>query len=167
MRALSTKISGIAPSATMEISEEAKRMKREGIDVISLSIGEPDFDTPQHIKDACCAALARGETHYAPSNGIPELIHAIAEKVRTENHIECRPQEVIATCGAKDAIREAMEAVINPQDEVIIIDPAWVSYEPAVLMAGGRVVHHAVNPKTFQIDDTLSDRISQKTRMII
>ncbi len=167
MRPLSEKVAGIAPSATIEISDEAKRMKRRGLDVISLSIGEPDFDTPQHIKDACCAALARGETHYAPSNGIPELLHAIAEKIRTENRIECRPEEVIATCGAKDAIREAMEAVLNPQDEVILIDPAWVSYEPDIQLAGGRAVHHPLNMKTFQLDDTVMERITQRTKMVV
>ena len=79
MRQLSGKISGIAASATIEISNRAKQMQREGIDVISLSIGEPDFDTPQHIKQACIDALNRNETHYAPSNGIPELISAITD----------------------------------------------------------------------------------------
>jgi aspartate aminotransferase len=167
MRSLSEKVAGIAPSATLEISDAAKRMKREGIDVISLSIGEPDFDTPQHIKDACCQALMRGETHYAPSNGIPDLLHAIAEKIRTENRFECRPEEVIATCGAKHAIAEAMEAVLNPHDEVILMDPAWVSYEPCVQMAGAKVVHYPMNPLTCQLDDSLVEKITQKTKMIV
>ena len=89
-------------------------MQRDGIDVISLSIGEPDFDTPRHIKDACIDALNRGETHYAPSNGIPELLHAIGEKITRENHFSCIPEQVIVTCGAKDAIYEAMEAGPEP-----------------------------------------------------
>ncbi|QSZ67371.1 pyridoxal phosphate-dependent aminotransferase [Methanofollis aquaemaris] len=167
MRALSEKVGAVAPSATIEISDAAKRMKREGIDVISLSIGEPDFDTPEHIVQACCDALKRGETHYAPSNGIPELLHAVAEKCRTENRIPCGPEQVIATCGAKSAIYEVMQACLNPGDEVILPDPAWVSYEPCVQMAGGRVVHHMMDEPDFQIDDSILERVGQKTRMIV
>jgi aspartate aminotransferase len=167
MKELSEKVAAIASSATMDIADRAKKMAREGVDVISLSIGEPDFDTPQHIKDSCCAALGRGETHYAPSSGIPELTRAIADKYRIENHVDCGSEQVIATCGAKHAIYQAMEAVINPADEVILMDPAWVSYEPCVQMAGGRVRHYRLHEKTFQIDDTLSEKITQKTRMIV
>jgi aspartate aminotransferase len=167
MRQLSEKISGIAASATIEISNRAKQMQREGIDVISLSIGEPDFDTPQHIKQACIDALNRNETHYAPSNGIPELISAITKKIRNENGFSCSDNEVIVTCGAKDAIYDAMEAVLNPGDEVVILDPSWVSYEPCVRIAGGRPVHHALKTPAFQLDDSVHDRISPKTKMIV
>jgi len=167
MRQLSRKIAAVEPSATLAISDKAKKMQREGIDVISLSIGEPDFDTPQHIKDACIDALNRGETHYAPSNGIPELLSAISEKIRDENHFPCTPSKVIVACGAKDAIYDAMEAVLNPGDETILLTPAWVSYEPCVQIAGGKIVKHAVNQKTFQLDDSLSERINAKTKMIV
>lgn len=167
MKALSEKISAVAPSATIEITDAAKKMKREGIDVISLSIGEPDFATPEHIVQACCDALARGETHYAPSAGIPELRHAVATKCRTENGISCGPEDVIATCGAKDAIYETMQACLNPGDEVILPDPAWVSYEPCVQMAGGKIVHHPLKEPSFQIDDRILERVSQKTKMVV
>jgi aspartate aminotransferase len=167
MKVLSEKVAAIASSATMDIADQAKTMAREGIDVISLSIGEPDFDTPQHIKNACCNALGRGETHYAPSRGIPELTRAIADKYRVENHVECAAEQVIVTCGAKHAIYQAMEAVINSGDEVIIMDPAWVSYEPCVQMAGGRVRHYHLEEKTFQIEDAIADKISHKTKMIV
>jgi aspartate aminotransferase len=167
MRQLSEKISEIAPSATLEISDRAKKMQRQGIDVISLSIGEPDFDTPQHIKDACIDALRRGETHYAPSNGIPELLAAISEKITTENRFPCKPEQVIVTCGAKDAIFEAMEAVLNPGDEVILLTPAWVSYEPCVQIAGGRVIFHPLDTRTFQIDDSILECANAKTKMIV
>ncbi len=167
MRELSGKIGAIAPSATIEISNEARRMQARGIDVISLSIGEPDFDTPKHISDACIDAIRRGETHYAPSNGIPELNQAIAEKLTRENHIPCAKEDVIVTCGAKDAIYEAMEAILNPGDEALILDPSWVSYEPCVQIAGGKPVHHPLNTRTFQVDDSLLERISAKTRMIV
>jgi len=167
MKPLSAKIAGVTESATIAISNKAKAMQRQGIDVISLSIGEPDFDTPQHITDACIAALKKGETHYAPSNGIPELTGAIAEKITKENKFPCTPQQVIVACGAKDAIYEACEAVLNPGDEAIILTPAWVSYEPCIQIAGGKPVFHEINEKTFQLDDSLLEKINKKTKMII
>ncbi len=167
MRALSEKLSAIPPSATIEITDTAKRMAREGIDVVSLSIGEPDFATPAHITEACVDALRRGETHYAPSPGIPELREAIAEKISGENSVPAGPGDVIVTCGAKDAIYEAMEAVLNRGDEAVILDPAWVSYEPCVQIAGGHPVHYRLDERTFQVDDGLVERIGQKTRMIV
>jgi len=167
MRPLSERIAAIEESATIAITDRAKRMQREGIDVISLSIGEPDFDTPEHIKQACIDAIQRGHTHYTPSNGIPELLNAVAEKITLENKFPCRPSEVIVTCGAKDAIFDAMAAVVNPGDEVIIFDPAWVSYEPCIRMAGGNAVHCPVDEKTFQIDGRLQEKITQKTKMIV
>ena len=166
MRSLSEKVAAIAPSATIEISNRAKKMQREGIDVISLSIGEPDFDTPKHIRDACIDALNRGETHYAPSNGIPELLSAVSEKITNENKFSCKSEQVIVTCGAKDAIYEGMEAVLNPGDEVILPTPAWVSYEPCVQMAGGKTVFHPVNQKTFQLDDSILEKVTKKTKLI-
>ena len=167
MRNLSEKVAAIAPSATIEISNAAKRMAQEGVDVISLSIGEPDFDTPEHIKDACIGALRRGETHYAPSAGIPALTAAIAEKIGRENAVPAKPDEVIVTCGAKDAIYEAMEAVLNPGDEVLILDPAWVSYEPCSQLAGAVARHHPLSTETFQVDDTLLEAVGSRTKMIV
>ncbi|MEM2124068.1 MAG: pyridoxal phosphate-dependent aminotransferase [Methanolinea sp.] len=167
MRELSRKLAGIPPSATIEISNLARQMEKRGIPVISLSIGEPDFDTPRHIKDACIKALLGGETHYAPSNGIPELLEAIAAKIARENGFSCTPDEVIVTCGAKDAIYDAMEAVLNPGEEVIILDPAWVSYEPCVVIAGGKPVHHPLDQETFQVDDSILERVSPRTKMVI
>ena len=167
MRPLSEKIAGVTESATIAISNKAKKMQREGIDVISMSIGEPDFATPQHITDACIDALRRGETHYAPSNGIPELLSAISDKVVRENKFPCTPQQVIVGCGAKNSIFEACEAVLNPGDETIILTPAWVSYEPCVQIAGGKIVKHAINSKTFQLDDSLLERVNAKTKMIV
>jgi aspartate aminotransferase len=167
MRGLSEKVTGIAPSATLAISDTARQMQQQGLDVISLSIGEPDFDTPLHIKEACIQALQRGETHYAPSNGIPELLAAIAEKTRFENKLPCTPGQVLVTCGAKDAIYDAVTATINPGEEVIILDPSWVSYEPCVVLSGGKPIHHPLDEKTFQVTDSLLERISVKTKMMI
>jgi aspartate aminotransferase len=167
MRQLSSKLAAIAPSATIEITDKARRMQAAGIDVISLSIGEPDFPTPAHITAACIDALNRGETHYAPGKGIPALLSAIARKIETENGFSCNTDQVIVTCGAKDAIYEACEAVLNTGDEAIILDPSWVSYEPCIQISGGVPVHHLLDSKTFQVDDTLLERITDKTRMIV
>jgi aspartate aminotransferase len=167
MRPLSAKVAGVVESATIAVSNKAKKMQREGIDVISLSIGEPDFDTPRHITEACIDALNRGETHYAPSNGIPELLNAISEKINKENNFTCTSGQVIVSCGAKDAIYETMEAVLNPGDETIILTPAWVSYEPCVQIAGGKIVKHAVNQKTFQLDDSVLEKVNKNTKMIV
>ena len=167
MRPLSSKLAAIAPSATIEITDKARRMKASGIDVIGLSIGEPDFPTPSHITKACIDALNQGETHYAPGRGIPELLSAIGEKIEAENGFSCTADQVIVTCGAKDAIYEAAEAVLSAGDEAIILDPSWVSYEPCIQIAGGVPVHHPLNPKTFQVDDTLLEKITDRTRMVI
>ena len=167
MRTLSRKVAGIAPSATIEISDRAAQMRAAGTDVIVLSIGEPDFPTPAHITRACIDALERGETHYAPSPGIPALRKAIAEKLETENNVPCTPGQVVVACGAKNSIYEAMEAVMNPGDEVLIIDPSWVSYEPCVQLAGGTPVHCNVRETDFQVDDRLLEALSPKTKMII
>ena len=167
MRPLSSKLAAIAPSATIEITEKARKMQAAGIDVISLSIGEPDFPTPAHITTACIDALNRGETHYAPGKGIPSLLSAISEKIEAENGFPCTADQVIVTCGAKDAIYEACEAVLSTGDEAIILDPSWVSYEPCIQIAGGMPVHHPLNLKTFQVDDSLLERITNRTRMII
>lgn len=167
MKPLSAKIAAVTESATIAISNKAKAMQRQGIDVISLSIGEPDFATPQHITDACIDALKRGETHYAPSNGIPELTAAIAEKIVKENRFPCTPQQVIVAPGAKQAIYETCEAVLNPGDETIILTPAWVSYEPCIQIAGGKAVFHEINQKTFQLDDSLLERVNNRTKMIM
>ncbi|NMA09734.1 MAG: pyridoxal phosphate-dependent aminotransferase, partial [Methanomicrobiales archaeon] len=104
---------------------------------------------------------------YAPSAGIPELTGAIAEKITRENGFSAAQDEVIVTCGAKDAIYEAMEAVLNPGDEVLILDPAWVSYEPCVALAGAVARHHALSLKTFQVDDTLLEAVGPRTKMIV
>lgn len=167
MRPLSNKIAGIPPSATIEISDRARKMKAAGKDVISLSIGEPDFETPRHITDACIRALNEGKTHYDASRGTPELCRAISEKLRSENGVGIEPSGVVVACGAKNSIYEAMEACLNPGDEVLIIDPSWVSYEPAVRIAGGTPVHHNLNEKDFQIDDSVLEKITERTRMII
>ena len=167
MKKLSEKISRIPPSATMEITDKARRMKAQGKDVISLSIGEPDFDTPAHITEACINALKSGKTHYEASQGLLELREAVCEKLARDNGITATPDEIVVACGAKNNLSEAMEACLNPQDEAIILDPSWVSYEPMILIAGAKPVHHSLNLKTFQLDDTILEKVNKNTKMLI
>ena len=167
MKKLSEKISRIPPSATMEITDKARRMKAQGKDVISLSIGEPDFDTPAHITEACINALKSGKTHYEASQGLLELREAICDKLAKDNGITATPNEVVVACGAKNNLSEAMEACLNPQDEAIILDPSWVSYEPMIMLAGAKPVHHSLNLKNFQLDDTILEKVNKNTTMLI
>ncbi|NOY11508.1 MAG: pyridoxal phosphate-dependent aminotransferase [Archaeoglobi archaeon] len=155
----------IQPSATMKISERARQLRREGKDVIDMGLGEPDFSTPPHIVEAACKALEEGKTTYAPAQGIPELREAIAEKVREENGIPANPENVIVTAGAKYAIYEAMQAIIEPGDEVILLEPAWVSYEACVLLAGGRPVF-VKHDETFKSAE-IEEHITPKTKMVV
>ncbi|HJJ46963.1 MAG TPA: pyridoxal phosphate-dependent aminotransferase, partial [Methanocorpusculum sp.] len=159
-------IESVPPSATMAMNNKSKEMIAAGIDVINLSIGEPDFATPSHITRAAIDALNRGETHYAPSRGIPDLTKAIAEKLNRENNLAYNQKQILITSGAKDAIRITLNACLNPEDEVIILDPAWVSYDPAVKIAHGIPVHHKLNAD-FQVDEGIFDAITDKTKMIV
>ena len=130
----------ITESATIRISNLANELKNQGKDIISFSLGEPDFNTPQHIIDAAKASLDRGETHYTPSPGIPELRRAIAGKLKIDNNIDTKPGNIIVTPGAKQAIFEVMLSVLQEGDEAVIFDPAWVSYDPCVKLAGAKTV---------------------------
>jgi len=164
---ISDRLKKLKPSATLAVNAKAQELKAQGREIVSLAVGEPDFATPAHITEACIAALRRGETHYAPGNGLPALLDAIAEKTRDENRIPCDPSQVLVTAGAKDAIHQAMQAVLNPGDEVIVLTPDWVSYEPCVRLADGVPVFVPVDPETFQVTDALLEAITPRTRMIV
>jgi aspartate aminotransferase len=155
----------IEESATLKISDLAAKLKREGKDIISLSVGEPDFPTPQHIIQAAIKAMEDGHTHYTPSKGIPELREAISDKLRVENGIEYSPEEILVTPGAKHAIFEAVMATVNRGDEVILLEPSWVTYEACVMMAEAQVVWCPLN-ENFEAPD-LQEYVSDKTKMII
>src|SRR5665647_542790 len=122
----------VAQHATRKIADLAANLRREGRDIISFSQGEPDFDTPENIKNAAKDALDRGETHYTQGSGILELREAIAEKLKTDNRLDVTSSDVLVTTGAKQAIFEAICTLIDEGDEVLLFDPAWVSYEPIV-----------------------------------
>jgi aspartate aminotransferase len=140
MAFISDALSRIKPSPTIGISNVAREMKAAGKDVIALSAGEPDFDTPQHIKDAAIAAIQRGETKYTAVDGIPELKAAICRKFERDNGLKYKPSQVSVGTGGKQVLFNALVATINPGDEVIIPAPDWVSYPDIVAFAGGTPV---------------------------
>jgi len=139
MKALSTLISNIPASPTLAVNDKAKALQAAGHDVIALAGGDPDFDTPPHIIEATIAAIRRGETHYpSPMKGIPPLLHAIADKMERENGVSVDPMsEIIVTPGGKWALYLALAAILNAGDEVLILEPYWVSYPSLVTLAGG------------------------------
>src|SRR5438270_2205182 len=133
---ISERAAQLTPSLTLSIDSKAKAMKAEGIDVCGFGAGEPDFDTPEHIKAAAIAALEAGFTKYTPSAGIPELRQAISEKLAADNEISYRAAQIIVSNGAKHACYNAIVATCQPGDEVIIAAPYWVGYLDLVRLAG-------------------------------
>jgi aspartate aminotransferase len=146
----------VEPSATLAISNQAAALEADGVDVVDLSVGEPDFDTPQNIKDAAAEAMAAGHTGYTPSNGIPELKDAIVEKFAADG-IDCGPDNVIVTPGGKQALYEVFHTVVDDGDEVVLLDPAWVSYEAMARLAGGTVRRVDTAAHDFQLEPALAD----------
>jgi aspartate aminotransferase len=141
MAFLADALSRIKPSATIAVTQMARDLKAKGKDVISLSVGEPDFDTPQNIKDAAIAAIQRGETKYTPVAGIVPLREAIATKFRRENGLDYKPSQTIVGTGGKQVLFNAFMATLNPGDEVVIPAPYWVSYPEMILLCGGTPVY--------------------------
>lgn len=163
----SSRLERVEESATIKAANVANKMKQEGIDVISFTLGEPDFDTPKHICDAAADAMYRGETHYSPSAGIPELRNAIAEKLRTENKIDAKASDILVTPGAKQAIFEIMMSVLDDGDEAILFDPAWVSYDPAIKFAGANTTWVPTDPYDGFKPRDLEEYITDKTKLIV
>jgi aspartate aminotransferase len=137
---LSDALSRVKPSATIVVTQKARDLKRAGRDVLSLGVGEPDFDTPDNIKQAAIEAIRRGETKYPPVSGIPELREAITRKFKRENGLDYTPAQTIVGTGGKQVLFNAFLATLNPGDEVVIPAPYWVSYPEMVSLAGGTPV---------------------------
>src|SRR5213082_3734558 len=137
---ISARAAQLSPSLTLSIDSKAKAMKAEGIDVCGFGAGEPDFDTPEHIKQAAITAIQAGFTKYTPSSGIPELRQAISEKLAADNQLSYRSSQVIVSSGAKQACYNAILATCQPGDEVLIPSPYWVSYPDMVRLAGAEPV---------------------------
>lgn len=166
---LSDALSRIKPSATIVITQKARELKAEGVDVISLSVGEPDFDTPENIKEAAIAAIRRGETKYTPVSGIVPLREAIAKKFKRENDLDYKPAQTIVGTGGKQVIYNALLATLNPGDEVIIPRPYWVSYPEMVGLCGGTPVFvDTTMDDNFKLQaEPLERAITPKTKWII
>jgi len=137
LRSLSARLSASEPSATVAVADRARRLKASGVDVISLATGDPDFSTPAHIVAAAERAMRDGDTHYPPSRGRAELVEAIVDKLARENGVGVSAGQVIVTPGAKWALFIALAALLDPGDEVVVLDPSWVSYGPMVTLNGG------------------------------
>ncbi|MDI3518951.1 MAG: aspartate aminotransferase [Caldanaerobacter sp.] len=159
----------ITPSMTLEITAKAKQLKAQGVDVIDFGVGEPDFDTPSYIKEAAIDAIKRGYTKYTPSSGIPELKKAICEKLLKDNGLSYTPEQIVVSNGAKHSIYNALSAILNPGDEVIIPVPYWLSYPEMVRLAYGKPVFvHTKEENDFKITaEELENAITPKTKAII
>ncbi|MDD5518460.1 MAG: pyridoxal phosphate-dependent aminotransferase [Candidatus Omnitrophota bacterium] len=135
---LASRLKNVKPSSTLAITSKAKKLKSEGFDIITLAAGEPDFDTPDFVKSAAIEAINSGFTKYTPTTGIPELKKLICEKFKKDNSLEYAPSQVVVSCGAKHSIFNALFVLVNPQDEVLIPSPYWVSYSEMVNLCDGR-----------------------------
>jgi aspartate aminotransferase len=169
MSFLAKSLSRVKPSATIVITQKARDLKAQGRDVISLSVGEPDFDTPENIKKAAIEAINRGETKYTPVAGIVPLREAIVKKYKRENNLDYKASQVIVGTGGKQVLFNAFAATLNPGDEVIIPTPYWVSYPEMVLMSGGEPVFVPTtleNQFKLQAAD-LDKAITSKTKWVV
>jgi len=166
---ISKRAASLSPSLTLAIDSKAKQMKAAGEDVVGFGAGEPDFDTPQHIKDAAAQALASGFTKYTPSSGIPELRQAIADKFKRDNGLTYKPSQIIVNCGGKHSCFNVIMATCEEGDEVLIPAPYWLSYPEMVKMASATPVILSTSDKTeFKVTpEQLRGAITPRTRLFI
>ncbi|WP_231184023.1 pyridoxal phosphate-dependent aminotransferase [Haladaptatus sp. DYF46] len=165
----SDRIQRVEPSATLAISSLASELKADGADVIDLSVGEPDFPTPANVVEACETAMEDGHTGYPSSKGVPELREAIAEKLQGDG-LPYEADNVIVTPGAKQALYETVQTVVDDGDEVVLLDPAWVSYEAMVKLAGGDLNRVDLAPHDFKLEpalDDLAEAVSDDTELLV
>lgn len=169
MMTLSERLNRLSPSATLAMSQKSSEMKAQGIDVINMSVGEPDFNTPDHIKAAAIKAVEENWSRYSPVPGYPSLKQAIVEKLRNENGLEYKPSQIVCSNGAKQSVCNSIMAIVNAGDEVIIPAPYWVSYPQMVLLAEGTpVIVEAPIEQDFKITpQQLEAAITPKTRALI
>lgn len=166
---LSDRLNRLSPSATLAMSQRSSELKAQGVDIINMSVGEPDFNTPDHIKEAAIKAVQDNWTRYSPVPGYPDLKKAIAAKLKNENGLDYLPSQILCSNGAKQSVCNAIIALVNPGDEVIIPAPYWVSYPQMVLLAEGTPV---AIPTTIEQDfkvtpQQLEQAITPRTRAII
>ncbi|WP_341877529.1 pyridoxal phosphate-dependent aminotransferase [Defluviitalea saccharophila] len=166
---LSNKVMDITPSSTLAVTAKAKQMKAEGIDVVGFGAGEPDFDTPEHIKQAAIKAIEEGFTKYTPAAGTIELKKAICDKFKNENGLEYKPSQIVISNGAKHSLTNAFMAILNPGEEVIIPAPFWLSYPQMVKLADGvPVIVYAKKENNFKVTiEDLEKAITDKTKALV
>lgn len=169
MNIIADRLLAVKPSPTLAVTQKAKELKAQGVDVIDLGVGEPDFPTPKHICDEAKAALDRGETKYVPVPGTPAFRKAICAKFRRENGLDYTPEQITVNCGGKGTLFNAFMATVNPGDEVIIPAPYWVSYPDMVRLAGGTPVFVVGEEETgFKITPaSLEAAITPKTKWLV
>ncbi|MHC4123447.1 MAG: aminotransferase class I/II-fold pyridoxal phosphate-dependent enzyme, partial [Planctomycetota bacterium] len=159
----------VPPSATIAVTSRAKELKAQGVDVIAFAAGEPDFDTPDFVKEAAIKAMKAGKTGYTATPGIIELRQAISKKLEKENGLKYSPEQIVVNIGAKHSVYETMQAVLDPGDEVILPTPYWVTYPETVKLAGAapkiimteRANEYKITPQQ------LKDAITEKTAMLV
>ena len=166
---LSDRLNRLSPSATLAMSQRSAELKAQGVDVINMSVGEPDFNTPDHIKEAAIRAVQENYSRYSPVPGYPELKQAIVDKLKKENGLDYKPSQILCSNGAKQSVCNAIMALVNAGDEVIIPAPYWVSYPQMVLLAEGTPVYiEAGIEQDFKITPAqLEAAITPRTRAII
>ncbi|HUG38794.1 MAG TPA: pyridoxal phosphate-dependent aminotransferase [Candidatus Limnocylindrales bacterium] len=166
---LADRLKTLAPSPTLAMQAKAKAMRAQGIDVISFGAGEPDFDTPERIKQAAVRAMERGQTKYTEVGGVPELRAAVCEKLRRDQGLEYAPDEIVVSCGAKHTLYNIVMALVNPGDEVLIPSPYWVSYPEQVRLLDGVPVPVPTSESTgFDLDPAeLVRRVTPRTKLIV
>ena len=166
---ISKKYSGISASPTLLIDSKYKAMKAEGIDVVGFGAGEPDFDTPDHIKEAAIEAIRAGATKYTPASGTPALKKAICKKLQNENGLQYTPSQIVVSNGAKHSLTNVFGAILNPGDEVIVPIPAWVSYPEMVKLADGVPVYLETSEENnFKFTaDALRNAITPRTKALV
>ncbi|MCX6182148.1 MAG: pyridoxal phosphate-dependent aminotransferase [Bacteroidetes bacterium] len=169
MTHISQRVQSLVESATIAMTAKSRELKAQGLDIISLSIGEPDFNTPDHVKNAAKKAIDDNFSKYPPVAGYPDLQQAIANKFKRENNIEYAPNQIVVSTGAKQSIANVILAIIDPGDEVILPAPYWVSYADLVKLAGGVPVEVKAGVENdFKITaKQLADAITKKTRLIV
>lgn len=166
---LNRDIMGLKPSASLVFMKKAKEMKAAGVDVVDLAGGEPDFDTPAPIIEEAYQQMKSGFTHYTVGQAIPELMEKLAVKLKEENNIICKPDEIMVTPGGKNGIYLAVRAILNPGDEALYLDPAWVSYVPIIQTAAGVPVPVKLSYENdYRVTyEALKEKVTEKTKLLI
>lgn len=166
---ISKRVSSLSPSITLAITAQAKKMKAEGVDILEFGAGEPDFDTPAHIKEAAKKAIDSGFTKYTPASGMQELKEAVSKKFKNDNNLSYSPEEILVSCGAKHSLFNAILTLCNQGDEVLLPSPYWVSYPEMIKIAGAKpVILGTTQENNFKITPgQLKEAITSRTKLLI